>query len=87
MRKDIINEQTRLESALLEEAEEARTAPAPQQLSGKVYNTDKTDTDLDSFSEAVRKEPKKSKAGLVVVAVLLLAVLTWYFLCRGGLGL
>ena len=85
MRKDIINEQNRLETALLKVSDEARTVPTSQQLSRKVYNTDRTDTDLDSFSETVRNDPKKSKAGWVVAILLILAALIWYFLSKGGL--
>lgn len=53
------------------------------------YNSDRTDTDLDSYSEAVR-EPKRS-GGLLWLAVLLLVLvgtvvgaIVWMYLGLGG---
>lgn len=56
----------------------------------KAYNSDHTDTDLDSYSEAVR-EPKKADGWLWLVVVLLvligtvLGAIAWMFLRLGGL--
>ena len=56
----------------------------------QAYNSDKTDTDLDSYSQTDR-EPKKS-AGLLWLAVVLLVLagavvgaIIWMYLGQGGL--
>ncbi len=56
----------------------------------KAYNSDKTDTDLESYSEAVR-EPKKS-GGLILFLLILMgllcvtaAALVVYYLRLGGI--
>ena len=53
----------------------------------KAYNADKTDEDLESYSEAVR-QPQKGNAGLVVLAVFLslavVAMLVCYLLFFWG---
>lgn len=57
----------------------------------QIYNTDKSDPDLQQYADAVREEPKKEKlTGLIVTAALLtagiLGVLIWWLLRFGVLG-
>lgn len=53
----------------------------------KAYNSDKTDEDLECYSETVR-EPEKGITGLVITAIALtlgiLAVLAWWLLRYRG---
>ena len=84
--------------ALLEQARELLKEPSdetqvfhwqPEELKGTahVYNTDKMDGDLDSFSEEVRSGGQKSLTGLVVTAIALaagiVAVLIWWIVRYG----
>ena len=80
MGKKAKKELDRLQRALLSEDE----LPTQRDLTGRIYNTDKTDTDLDSFSEAVLTEPKRSRAGLIIV-LLLAALLFWWIIHNGGI--
>jgi len=54
----------------------------------KAYNTDTTDTDLESFSEEVYESKKENLRGLWITALVLLiaifGVLAWAFLRFGG---
>lgn len=57
----------------------------------RVYNTDKTDPDLDSYANAVQEEPRKSSlTGLIITACLLtagiLGMLVWWLLRYWGIG-
>ena len=62
----------------------------PEELkqAGRVYNTDKTDTDLDKVAEAVHSGEKKSLTGLIVTAAALaagiVAVIVWWIIRYGG---
>ena len=53
-----------------------------------VYNTDRTDTDLDSYSEEVHSGQKQSLTGLVILAVALalgiVAIVVWWVIRYGG---
>lgn len=44
-----------------------------KELAGNVYNTDNTDVDLETFSEAVRSAKKQSLRGPLMTIVLLLS--------------
>ncbi len=85
--------------ALLQQAKELLEEPSdetqvfhwqPEELkkAGRVYNTDKTDEDLERFSEAVRSGEKKSLTGLIITAAALaagiVAVLIWWIVRYGG---
>ena len=54
----------------------------------KAYNTDTTDTDLDSFSKEVYESKKENLKGLWITALVLIiaifGVLVWGFLRFGG---
>ena len=80
MGKKAKKELDRLQRALLSEEE----LPTRRDLTGRFYNTDKTDTNLDSFSEAVLTEPKRSRAGFIIV-LLLAALLIWWIIRNGGI--
>ena len=81
MGKGTKKELDRLQRALLSEDE----LPAQQRdLTGRLYNTDKTDTDLNRFSEAVLTEPKRSRAGLII-GLLLAALILWWIIHNGGI--
>ncbi len=82
MGKATKKELDRLQRALLSEEE----LPTQQQdLTGRLYNTDKTDTDLDSFSEAVLAGKKPSRAGLVILLLLIAALILWWIFHNGGI--
>lgn len=55
----------------------------------KAYNTDTCDQDLESYSEAVREDQRRSNGGLVLLACLLtagiIAVIIWWLVRYGGL--
>lgn len=55
----------------------------------KVYNTDKADLDLDSYSEAVRSPKKQDGIGFLLLVLGLMAailgVLVWIYLKMGGI--
>lgn len=57
-------------------------------LEGRVYNTDKTDADMDAYAEDVYSGGRKSVSGLVAVALVLaaaiLAVLIFWIVRYGG---
>lgn len=62
-----------------------------QDQTARVYNTDKTDEDLEEFSRAVQEEPQKGITGLAITAITLaiavLGVLIWWMIrYRGVLG-
>lgn len=69
MCRDTNEELKRLDEALQEES-----LPAPAEEEVEVYNTDKTDEDLEEFSKTVMTEEKKSLTGLAVTVIVLLAV-------------
>lgn len=48
----------------------------------RVYNTDRSDTDLDAYSKAVQKPRRK---WIVWVCLLLAAALFWYLYSQGVL--
>lgn len=57
----------------------------------RVYNTDKSDEDLDNYAQAVQEEPQKnSLTGLIITACLLtagiLGMLVWWLLRYWGAG-
>ena len=62
--------------------------PEELQRSGRVYNTDRTDEDLQQFAEQVRDGGKKSLTGWIVTAAVLaagiVAVVIWWILRYGG---
>lgn len=80
MSNDINEELSRLEEALKEadpelakqlealEAEQEDSAVQTEvDTEGVIYNTDKTDTDLEAFSESVRNEKRKKRLiGLLI---------------------
>ena len=86
MGKDRKEELKRLQDALLQEELPAREPPRPFPQAGRLYNTDKTDTDLHSFSEAVLAGRKRRWPGLLLgtVVVLALAAVIWWFVHNGG---
>lgn len=57
----------------------------------KAYNADRTDTDLERYSDAVREEPKRSSAVawfvvlLLVLMGLVVGVIAWKYLGLGDL--
>ena len=89
MRRDTKEELERLEQALWQEEEEnaageqdknyvSRPVPCP------VYNTDRTDVDLEKYSEAVREPENHRLTGLLLLALCLMAaivgILGWWLL-------
>ena len=62
--------------------------PEEQKKAGRIYNTDKTDEDLELFSEAVRSGEKKSLTGWIITAAALAtgiaAVVIWWIVRFGG---
>ena len=55
-----------------------------EEIAGKVYNTDSTDVDLDSYTEEVLCGKQKSLRGLIMTVILLaagiLAVLVFWLI-------
>lgn len=98
MPRDTEEELQRLESWLLAEDEEEdasqEQSPAPLHSYGagcKIYNSDRTDENLEEFSEEVRVPKKDSLTGLTLIFVLLclgiMCVLLWWLLrWRGVIG-
>lgn len=99
MPKDTEEELQRLENWLLAEEEEEAEAPqeqSPAPLSSygagcKMYNSDRTDEDLEVFSEEVFAPKKDSLTGLVLIFIFLclgiLCVLLWWLLrWKGVIG-
>lgn len=97
MPKDTEKELQRLESWLLaEEEEEAPREPSPAPLDHygagcNIYNSDRTDEDLDAFSEEVFSPQKNNLTGLTLLFVLLclgiVCVLLWWLLrWKGVIG-
>lgn len=99
MPKDTEQELQRLESWLLAEDEKEEDVsqeqePAPLSNYGagcRIYNSDRTDEDLDTFSEEVRAPKKDSLTGLMLIFVLLclgiMCVLLWWLLrWKGVIG-
>lgn len=91
MRRDAKWELHRLEAALrAEEKDESLPQPladgqlSRQQINFKAYNTDRSDEDLERYSEAVRNPPKKRRG---LAALLLLGVLAaiWALLRYWGI--
>ncbi len=70
MCRDTNEELKRLDEALQEES-----LPAPAEEKVEVYNTDRTDEDLEEFSKTVMTEEKKSLTGLAVTVIVLLAAI------------
>lgn len=70
MCRDTNEELKRLDEALQEES-----LPAPAEKEVRVYNTDKTDEDLEEFSKTIMTEEKKSLTGLAVTVIVLLAAI------------
>ena len=62
--------------------------PVELKKAGRIYNTDKTDEDLEQFSEAVHSGEKKSLTGWIITAVALaagiVAVVIWWIVRYGG---
>lgn len=97
MHEDTKQELERLERALLEEEtvviprDDALLDACEEQESENVqiYNTDRTDTDLEEFSDAVMEGESKSLMGLVITAAVLTAavagVLIFWLIRYGGL--
>ena len=69
MCRDTNEELERLDKALQEES-----LPVPAE-EVEVYNTDRTDEDLEEFSKTVMTEEKKSLTGLAVTVIVLLAAI------------
>lgn len=94
MHKDTKEALQRLEAALLAQDEEeeqiqpsART-PKPR----RVYNSDRTDTDLAEYSETVRKGTMRPWTYVLIALALLaiagvFAVLAWMLVKLRGMGL
>lgn len=76
---------------LLEDTSPAKESVAYQNFSnayGKAYNSDRTDVDMEEYSETVRKAKKDNFGWLIVVCLLLILLLgaaVWYVLHRGGI--
>lgn len=84
MGRDTKQELHRLEKALLEENEEIRNANFfGQHVDWKAYNTDRSDEDLERYSEAVRNPPKR-KRGLAALLLLGLLAVIWLVLRHWG---
>ena len=97
-REDREEELRRLEKELLaqeeepaeeefdEEAEYEETAPMRQSgRSCKVYNADRTDVDLDTYSEAVFSGPRRSVLPWIFGALTVVLILLLYlYLKQGG---
>lgn len=81
------------EDVLRENGPKPNTHPAEEELPGEsiacsVKNTDKTDTDLNRYSQEVFEPPHKSHrllAAIFVLLTLLLLTLGWLYLRREGL--
>ncbi len=52
----------------------AQETQSPVEKSFRIYNTDKTDLDLESYSEAVRMPPKKRWLKKLVILLVLVAL-------------
>ncbi len=71
------------EEGQYDDCDEAPALPPAmgRRASGRIYNTDRTDTDLDPYSREVREGRKENLSGLLVTALCLLAgifaVLAW----------
>ena len=94
MRRDAKWELQRLETALLAE-EKAASEELPegrdtvrelscQHINYKAYNTDKSDEDLERYSEAVRNPPK-NRRGLAVLLLLCALAAVWALLKYWGI--
>jgi len=63
-------------------------SPEELQRSGRVYNADRTDEDLQQFAEQVRDGGKKSLTGWIITAAVLAAgiaaVVIWWIIRYGG---
>lgn len=74
-----------------DETQVFRWQPEELQRSGRMYNSDRTDEDLQQFSEQVRGGEKKSLTGLIIIAAILaagiVAVVIWWILRYGGISL
>ncbi len=89
MHEDTKQELERLERALLEEEtvviprDDALLDACEEQESENVqiYNTDRTDTDLEAFSDAVMEGESKSLMGLVITAAVLTAAVAGVLIC------
>lgn len=87
MYEDAKQELKRLEEALLAEEEQ----PAPAQTDFRAYNTDKTDEDMEDFSQRVLDGEKKGMTVLTVLAAALagavVAALLFFLIRYRGLFL
>ena len=95
--KDTEQELQRLESWLLEEEEEESSQEqTPAALSSygagcKIYNSDRTDEDLEEFSEEVYEPKKDNLTGLALLFILLClgiicVMLYWLLRWKGVIG-
>lgn len=85
MRKDKEDALRRLEEALLAEDDQEQLPLARTGKARRIYNSDRTDTDLEDFSEAVRKG--RSHVGRWLLIGLILAGVLWLVLkLRGDIG-
>ena len=83
MRKDKEDALQRLEAALLAEDDQQPVVQSARVR--RIYNSDRTDTDLEEFSEAVRKG--RRHIGRWLLAALILAGAVWLVLkMRGVMG-
>ncbi len=96
MHKDTKEALQRLEAALLaqdEEEEEEQIQPSVHTPNvHRVYNSDRTDTDLEEYSETVRKGRRTLWFYLLIALALLViagvfVVLAWMIVKLRGLGL
>lgn len=78
MAKDREEELRRLEKHLL--AEDVR-----QEVTAKAYNPDRTDVDLETYSEAVRGEKKSGCIWFVILLIAAMLGLFLYFVWGGQL--
>lgn len=94
MHKDTKEALQRLEAALLAEDDEEQQqmpvsrTPKPR----RVYNSDRTDTDLEEYSETVRNDRRTLGFYLLIALALLavagvFAVLAWVIVKLRGMGL
>ena len=87
MHKDTREELKRLQQALLEQDKETPLCQNTD-YAGRLHNTDKTDTDLDSLSEAVLSPPRRRFGGLILFLLAAgAAVILWWMIRSGGMGL
>lgn len=91
MHKDTEKALQRLEKALLaEETQEIDIPKAVTKRRVRAYNTDRTDTDLESYSDSVRERQMTPGAFLMIAIALLLiaavfAVLAWMVIRLRGI--